>query len=296
MSEKFLTPAVFIIMSAAAVQAQDLYFQLDSTVVRYSADMKSKKIVWSAPFDIFDVSISRDGNFIMFTKWKNAVWEDKDVHDPQREVGIFSVADKKYSIIRSLANYNFGAVISPDDSLLAFNYLIQPGDWLTAVYDRATDSITYDVDSASVYGWSSDSTILLTGMTGVVEKNLENGRDLLFKLPDTSMMDIAVPGTQMFMVNDSTSFFQALDMVVTNPDLDGPIQNVFLTRGPKTTRILHGIVNVNCCVLCNGVLYVDYTDYNRSKKGIHRISSYNPADNSLTNFDSPGTLVGVESK
>ncbi len=276
--------------------AQDIYFQRDSTIIRWMPVSKSIETIWAAPFDIFDVTVSRDGSFLCFTRWENAEGEDKGYHDPKREVGFYSVAENKITIIKSSAHYNFGAVISPNNNLIAFNYLIQPGDWETAVYDRSRDRVAYDVDSLSVFGWRSDSLLLFATFDGVVQENLFNHSRRIVPIPDTTMMDVAIPGTEMFFVNDSLYFSMCEDMVVSNPDFDGPPENAFITRNGKTSRLLNGIVNVNACILSDGNLYVDFTDYSKSRKGVHKLIVYDSKSGKQSSLKPLGSLVGVKEK
>ena len=140
-------------IASCFVQAGDLYFQTDSTIVRWSEGKKNRETVWRAPFMIQDVSISADGRFICFTK--SAVGDESR---PEREVGYYSVLDGKITIITSNTQFNFGALISPSNSFIAFSYLPGRGEWKTAIYDRVKQTIRYDVapsiagDSYCVFG------------------------------------------------------------------------------------------------------------------------------------------------
>ena len=119
-----------------SAEAGGLYVQIDSTIIRTSEDQKTSDTVWRAPFMVQDVSVSRDGNFICFTKSAAA-----DESRPEREVGFYSLLDGKLTVIPSNSRFNFGALISPSNARIAFNYLPANSDWKTAIYDRNTQAI-----------------------------------------------------------------------------------------------------------------------------------------------------------
>ncbi|HEY9165794.1 MAG TPA: hypothetical protein VIS48_06495 [Candidatus Kryptonia bacterium] len=293
MSKVSIALAFAACVSTSDAFCQKLYFQRGSTILEWMPGSNSPLTIWSAPFDIFDVSIGHDGKYICFTRWEDSVSNDKEIHDPRRQVGMYSVEERKISIIPSASHYNYGAVMSPDTRVVAFNCLHRPGDWETAIYDRSTKRVVYDIDRSSVYAWNSDSTIMSTTPDGISEIRITDRSTKRYQLPDTSMMDISVPGTEMIRVSDSVSVFVCEDMVVSNPDFDGPIQNVFVTRNHDTSRILGGIVDVTACYFREGYLYVDFADYNQEKNGKHRLLKYDMSTGRHDDLDPIGTLVGV---
>ena len=276
------------------VQAGGLYFQRDSTIIRSSEDQKTLDTVWRAPFAIQDVSVSRNGHFICFTK--SAV---PDESRPEREVGFYSVSDGKLTVIHSNSQFNFGALISPSNTLVAFNYLPANSDWKTAIYDRTKQVIQYDVapagagNSCSVFGWRSDSLLLFQTLDKIFEVNIFDHSNRIFSPPDSDM-EFTVTGTQMVFLNDSTHAFLCEDDVRSMfEEFEGPPSNIFINEGRKTTRLFTGKEDANTCFLSHGCLYVGYTDYGRSKKGKQMLMRYDLFSRKRFFLKPIGTLVGI---
>jgi hypothetical protein len=276
------------------VQAGGLYFQKDSTIIRSSEDQKTLDTVWRAPFAIQDVSVSRNGNFICFTKSALA-----DESRPEREVGFYSPSDGKLTIIHSNSQFNFGAVISPSNTLIAFNYLPANSDWKTALYDRIKQTIEYDAapvsagNSCSVFGWQSDSLLLFQTLDKIIEYNIFVHSSRTFSAPDSDM-EFTVPGSQMLFLNDSTRASLCEDDVRSMfEEFEGPPSNIFITDGRKTTRLFTGKEDANACFLAHDCLYVGYTDYGSSKKGKPMVMRYDLLSRKKYFLKPIGTLVGI---
>ncbi len=282
-------------MVSPFVQARDLYFQKDSTIVRCSEDQNTVDTVWRAPFMIQDVSMSRDCNFICFTKSAVA-----DESRPEREVGYYSLLDGKSTIIKSNTQFNFGALISPSNNLIAFSYLPGHGEWKTALYDRIKQTIQYDVapavagDSYCVFGWRSDSLLLFQTLDKVIEYNLYGHSNRIFTPPDSDM-EFTVPGAQMLFLSDSAiAFICGDDSRSMFKEFEGPPCNIFIFLGRKTTRLFKGKEDVNTCLLSRGSLYIGYTDYALSKKGKAMLIRYDIAKDKKYFLKPIGTLVGIK--
>ncbi len=277
--------------------AEDLYFQKDSTILRWSENNKPLDTVWRAPFMIQDVSMSQDGHFLCFTK--SAVGDESR---PEREVGYYSLLDGNLTMIKSNTLFNFGAVISPSNNLIAFSYLPDHEGWKTAIYDRTKKSILYDVapdaagDSYDAFGWRSDSLLLFGTLNEIIEHNLHDHSDRIFSAPDTGM-DFYVPGTQMIFLNDTDLAFVCGDDGRSMFDeFEGPPTNVFITHGGETARLFNGKEDVNTCFLSNKSLYIGYTDYGHSEKGEQVLVRYDITHNKKYFLKPIGTLVGVINK
>jgi len=272
-----------------------MYFQTDSTIVRWSEGKKNRDTVWQAPFMIQDVSMSRDCNFICFTKSAVA-----DESRPEREVGYYSLFDGKATIIKSNTQFNFGASISPSNRLVAFSYLPGHGEWKTALYDRIKQTIQYDVapeaagESYCAFGWHSDSLLLFQTLDKVIEYNLYKHSNRIFTPPDSDM-EFTVPGGQMLILSDSAfAFICGDDSRSMFKEFEGPPSNVFVCSGRKTTRLFKGKEDVNTCILSDGSLYIGYTDYAHSKKGKAMLIRYDIAKDKKYFLKPIGTLVGIK--
>ncbi len=285
-----------LISSATTLLAQDgdLYFQKDSIIIRTSEDQSVVDTVWRAPFVIQDVSVSRNGNFICFTKSAAA-----DESRSEREVGCYSVHDGTLTIIPSNSRFNFGAVISPSNALIAFNYLPANSDWKTAIYDRIKQTIRYDVapgtagGSYSVFGWRSDSLLLFQTLDKVIEYNIADHSNRIFTPPDSDM-EFTVPGTQMLFLNDRMRAFLCEDDIRSMfEEFEGPPSNVFITNGRKTTRLFTDKEDANACFLSQGSLYVGYTDFGPSKKGKPMLLRFDLTSRKKYLLKPIGTLVGI---
>ncbi len=281
-------------IASCFVQAGDMYFQTDSAIVRWSEGKKNRDTVWQAPFMIQDVSMSRDCNFICFTKSAVA-----DESRPEREVGYYSLLDGKITIIKSNTQFNFGASISPSNSFIAFSYLPGHGEWKTALYDRIKQTIQYDVapaaagDSYCAFGWRSDSLLLFQTLDKVIEYNLYRHSNRIFTPPDSDM-EFTIPGAQMLFLSDSALAFICGDSRSMFKEFEGPPSNVFVCFGRKTTRLFKGKEDVNTCLLSRGSLYIGYTDYAHSKKGKAMLIRYDVANNKKYFLKPIGTPVGIK--
>lgn len=244
---------------------------------------------------IQDVSMSRDCNFICFTKSAVA-----DESRPEREVGYFSMLDGKVTIIKSNTQFNFGASISPSNSLIAFSYLPEHGEWKTALYDRIKQTIQYDVapaaagESYCAFGWRSDSLLLFQTLNKVIEYNLYEHSNRFFLPPDSSM-EFTVPGAQMLFLSDSAfAFICGDDSRSMFKEFEGPPSNVFVCSGRKTTRLFKKREDVNACLLSRDSLYIGYTDYAHSKKGKAMLIRYDIAKDKKYFLKPIGILVGIK--
>jgi hypothetical protein len=281
-------------MLVSRASSQDLYFQKDSTIIRWSEADKKQETVWQAPFMIQDVSVSGDGEFICFTKSAVA-----DESRPEREVGYYSVKEQSISIINSGTKFNFGAIISPSERLIAFSYLPDKGDWKTAVFDRITRTIAYDVapaaagNSYTAYAWRTDSLLLFQTMDKVIEADLRGNSRMEFTSPD-STMEFTVPGSEMFFLDDSTRAFVCEDDArAMFEEFEGPPTNVFMCRAGGTERVFKDKEDVNSCIVHGKYLYIGYTDFTHSKKGKTMLIRYHWATG-VKNFIVPlGSLVGI---
>ena len=242
-----------------------------------------------------DVSMSRNGNFICFTKSAAA-----DESRPEREVGFYSVLDGKLTIIKSNTQFNFGALISPSNVLIAFSYLPGQGEWKTALYDRLKQTILYDVAPAAAgnsycaFGWRSDSLLLFQTLDKVIEYNLYEHSNRIFTPPDTEM-EFTVPGEQMLFLNESALVFICGDDGRSMfEEFEGPPSNVFISHDRKTTRLFTGKEDVSTCLLSRGSLYIGYTDYAHSKKGKEMLMRYDIVNNKKYLLKPIGTLVGIK--
>ncbi len=294
-------PRIFFIVTLVSsiascfVQAGDMYFQKDSTIVRCSEDQNRVDTVWRAPFMIQDVNMSPDCNFICFTKSAVA-----DESRPEREVGYYSLLDGKITIIKSNTQFNFGASISPSSSFIAFSYLPGHGEWKTALYDRIKQTIQYDVapaaagDSYCAFGWRSDSLLLFQTLDKVIEYNLYRHSNRIFTPPDSDM-EFTVPGAQMLFLSDSAlAFICGDDSRSMFKEFEGPPSNVFVCFGRKTTRLFKEKEDVNTCLLSRGSLYIGYTDYAHSKKGKAMLIRYDVAKNKKYFLKPIGIPVGIK--
>ena len=244
---------------------------------------------------IQDVSMSRDCNFICFTKSAAA-----DESRPEREVGFYSVLDGKLTIIKSNTQFNFGALISPSNTLIAFTYLPGNSGWKTAIYDRIKQTILYDVapsiagDSYCAFGWRSDSLLLFQTLNEVIEYNLYAHSNRIFTPPDTEM-EFTVPGTQMLFLNDSAlAFICGDDSRSMFEEFEGPPSNVFISHDRKTVRLFTGKEDVGTCLFSRGCLYIGYTDYAHSKKGKEMLMRYDVVNHKQYFLKPIGILVGIE--
>ena len=295
MTRIFLGVTVISLVFMHLVQAGGLYFQKDSTIVRCSEGQNTLDTVWLAPFMIQDVTMSRDCNFICFTKSAVA-----DESRPEREVGFYSIRDRSITIIPSDTKFNFSALISPSNTLIAFNYLPGNSDWKTAIYDRVKHTILYDVapsiagDSYCAFGWHSDSLLLFQTLDKVIEYNLYGHSSRIFTPPD-SEMEFSVPGTRMIFLHDSTLAFMCEDDYRSMfEEFEGPPSNVFICSGRKAARLFTGKEDVSTCLLFDGSLYIGYTDYAHSKKGEDMLLRYDIAAARRTFLKPVGILVGIK--
>ena len=274
--------------------ADDLYFQKDSTIIRWSEGDNEQDTIWRAPFMIQDVSVSLDGSFICFTKSAVA-----DESRPEREVGYFSVKEGSISIIPSGTKFNFGAIISPSDRLIAFSYLPDKGEWKTAVFDRITRTIAYDVapaaagNSYNAFAWQTDSLLLFQTMDKVIEADLHGQFRREFTPPD-SLMEFTVPGAQMLFLDDSIRAFVCEDDGRSMfEEFEGPPTNVFICRPGRTERVFKEKEDVNSCIAHGRSLYIGYTDFTHSKKGKAMLIRYDWVKGTKYFLAPSGTIVGV---
>ncbi len=295
MTRPFLVVTLMASTLTLFAQAGELYFQKDSTIVRCSEDQNTLDTVWRAPFMIQDVSMSRDCNFICFTKSAVA-----DESRPEREVGYYSLLDGKITIVKSNTKFNFGALISPSNALIAFSYLPGEGAWKTALYDRIKRTILYDVapsiagDSYCAFGWESDSLLLFQTLDNVIAYNLYKHSNKIFTPPDTEM-EFSVPGTQMLFLNDSALAFMCEDGGRSMfEEFEGPPSNVFICSGGKTTRLFTGKEDVSTCLFSRGNLYIGYADYAQSKQGKDMLIRFDIVNNKKYFLTPVGTLVGIK--
>ncbi len=289
-----LTLILFSLPLTPFATAGDLYFQKDSTIIRWSLDHNTLDTVWYAPFMIQDVSISQDCHFICFTK--SAVGDETR---PERVVGYYSLLEGKFTIIKSNTLFNYGAVISPSNNFIAFSYLPEHEEWKTAIYDRTKDTIHYDVaptmvgDTYNVFGWRSDSLLLFATLNEIIEYDLYDSSDRVFTAPDTNM-SFSVPGTQMVFLNDSAlAIMCGDDGRYLFDEFEGSPGNVFIITDRKAVRLFTNKESVNTCFLYKGSLYIGYTDYARSKKGKDMLMRYDVVNGQKKILKPIGTLVGV---
>ncbi len=288
--------AILMFLSSQVVSiatAQDLYFQKKTAIIRWS---NGKKIdtIWQAPFSVNDISLSQDCQFICFTK---SVVNDNS--RSEREVGYYSLIDKKFTIIKSNTLFNYGAIMSPSNELIAFSYLPGRREWKTALYNRIKNTLNYDVapsiagDAYNAFSWHSDSLLCFATLDKIIEKNIHDSTTKMFTPPD-SEMSFTVPGTQMLFLNDTAFAFVCADVSrQISAEFDGPPTNVFLTISGSTERLFSKKEDVNACFISNKSIYIGYTDYALSKKGREMLVRYDIRSKKKELIKSLGLLIGV---
>ena len=296
----FQTILVFAFLSIvpfSAAHARHLYFQSDRAVLRWSEDSGTFDTVWRAPFTINDVSVSEDCRFICFTKPAT-----KDDSRPEREVGYYSVRDRKVTLINSKTLFNFGAIISPSDKYIAFSYLPDNLGWKTALYDRVQGTIVGSVvptptdESYNAFSWRSDSLLCFATLDKIVEKSIYGDSSTkIFTMPDTTV-SFTVPGAEMIFLGDTAFVFKCSDDIRTISDeFDGPPTNIFLVQGHSIERLFTEKEDVSACYLSDNYLYIEYTDYALSNDGMKKLMRYDLRNKQRSPLISLGSLVGVSS-
>jgi len=284
----FLWPVICLFTSNS--EANNLYFQKGFAIVRLSESTNRADTIWKSPFRLYDVSVSQDGQFICFTRYEN-----EKVTGRGREVGIFSVKERKISMINSGAGQNFGAVISPNNRLVAFNYNLGH-IWKTGIFDRMSESMIYDVDTNFVMDWRSDSLLLFASFDGVIQKNLKDSSTRLYGIPDTNLMGIAIPGIRLLILSDSIYFFQCLNLKTSIGSFEGPPDNVFIVRNGRVTPLIQGKISAEYCYLSTGLLYVQYSDFSSPRKGKEHLLVFDSLHDKRYSIRLLGDLVGVSNE
>ena len=295
---KIVTTIQFLFLFQCVGTAQGLYFLKDSTIIQWSIKENRIDTIWKATFEIFDVAVSDDGQLIAFTRWSNTIshhlLDGTIVHDPHRIVGFYSVAEKEVHDIASSADNNFGPLISPSSSRIAFNYLPKSGEWQTAIYDRLSNTISYDILPTFICAWRTDSALLSVGNKCIVQKNLVGHLQNSFPIPDTNSMAFPSLGAQLLFGGDSVLIFHCLDLRMRF--FGEPSMNLFIYSHDKLKRLFTGRINVNRCFSNGTSLFVDYTDFAKHKSGKRKLMQYRPADHNVITLKSFGELVGIETR
>lgn len=267
-----------------------LFFKTDNSIIKWNPLDNKIDTIWVLPFNINHVYTSKDGKIITFTK---SLKEG-------RKVGYYMPDNKKLKIINSKAPHNYDAHASPDNKKISFNYNMGKGNWEIAVLNILNGSITYKIMPSSfgdihhAYGWINDSTIMVNTFKGFYLLDIKGILIKNIQIPDTSEFSTSIPGTELFIYNDTLKFLKGLDLgnIFEYEGCGGPLDNVFLIKKDKFQRLLTGKIGVDACFLSSNNLYIDYWDYS-IKEGKHLLSIYNIISEEIKPIKSLGILIGI---